>query len=662
MRKSKFNLTHLHSTTFDAGYLVPFLLLDCLPNDSYRLSVNSFIRAQPMLAPLMHEVNFFTQYWFVPYRILWNDWVDFITGGENLQANPAFPVIVAPEGGFETGSLADYFGFPTLQEGIEVSALPFRAYVEIWNTRYRDEDLQNDLNINYGSGKDYVTSTDLLSPSWKRDYFTTARPSTQRGQEVTIPVYPGATATEVHLHTYEMGLFPVSKGAWDYLVSIGQTGTGERYVTGSYPSSMSVSYSWSEFTFGSYIYPSGSDSITSMEQVYTSGLGVMDSTSNQNFQFSPALRDGGNWLWLALKNLSGSLNVSPPEGELTLPSDTLVLLSGSTSVVLNGQSVSVTFSNFPLDAYFSLQSDTRVESAGISSNVVDFVANAWNATDVGVSNSNLSQGRLSIYYTPRYFSWKYYMSAGSSGFINVRDLRLSSALQRYQERALEWGNRYEEYIQREFAIKPRDARIQRPEYLGGGKSILNISEVLQTAEAADTYVGTMRGHGVAALQNRVIRFRCPEHGVIIGLLSVRPKPVYTQGINRAWLKRSRLDFFTPELANIGMQEVFQQELFATKDNLLTNPVFGFQNRYDEYRFHPPRVTGEFRTTMLNHWNMARFFSEAPSLNESFINMKDSAAIFKRPFAEQTQHSYLCMLKNNVRAWRPIPKRAKNILK
>lgn len=248
-----------------------------------------------------------------------------------------------------------------------------------------------------------------------------------------------------------------------------------------------------------------------------------------------------------------------------------------------------------------------------------------------------------------------------TGVISIRDIRASSALQRYAERSLKFGNRYEEFIQREFGVSPRDSRIQRPEYLGGGSGILNISEVLQTAEATDSSVGTMRGHGIASISQRIINFFSVEHGLILGLLSIRPKAVYTQGVDREFLKRSRLDFFTPELANIGMQEVLQGELFATNSNAYD--VFGYSERYNEYRYHKPLVTGEFRT-LLNYWNMARNFGNAPALNDEFINMAYSTEVFKRPFAVQdgSNHSFLLMLKNVVRAYRPIPKRAKDILR
>lgn len=171
----------------------------------------------------------------------------------------------------------------------------------------------------------------------------------------------------------------------------------------------------------------------------------------------------------------------------------------------------------------------------------------------------------------------------------------------------------------------------------------------------------MRGHGIGAITQRRIKFRSPEHGIIIGLLSIRPKVVYTQGVDREFLKRSRLDFFTPELANIGMQEVLTQEIFANSTN--KGSVFGYSDRYQEYRYHKPLVTGEFRGN-LNFWNMALEFANAPELNAEFVNMATYAENWKRPFQIQdnSAHAFVCMLKNHIRAYRPIPKRAKDILR
>lgn len=580
MKRSKMNLTHLHSTTMDAGFLVPILLQECLPNDSFRISMDAFVRASPMVAPLMHQVNFYTQYWFVPNRILWDNWSGFITGGDDGMFAPSFPIVKAPTGGFATGSLADYFGFPVGQEGIEVSALPFRAVAEIWNTRYRDEDLQEDVPISYEDGLDTITSTALLSPAWKKDYFTTARAATQRGVQVSVPIDSGGG---VGTHYYKClvrimltpGNVPAGRVVSEYSGNYRTTGGAGR--CGTPPTLEQIKA----------VMPEPSN----FEDRIAISTGVPAFTSIHG---DPAYNGVVSHTFCVV-----FMQKTLEEGTITTP--TWTGSSGPYSCSTNGG---------------------EIQSSG----------------------------------TYHYKS----VSVRTAGLLDIRDLRTASALQRFAERSLLWGNRYEEFIQREFGIKPRDSRIQRPEYLGGSKSALQITEVFQTAEGTDTGVGTMRGAGVATPRQRSIRFTCPEHGIIIGFMSIRPAPVYTQGIHREWLKRSRLDFFLPELANIGMQEVFQQELYATKDN--KDVVFGYSDRYQEYRYRAPKVTGEFRTPVYNSWNMARFFDAPPVINSSFINMSSSIASFKRPFADRVSNSYLVMLRNNVQAYRPIPKRAKNILK
>ena len=666
MKRSKFNLTHTHSTTADAGQLIPFLLQPTLPGDRFRIGLKNFIRCQPMVAPLMHEIYFYTQYWYVPYRILWDNWEDFITGGGDLSSSPSFPYVTAPSGGWQPGSLADYFGFPIRQSGIEVSAMPFRAYAEIWNTRYRDEDLQTDVPNSYSDGSDTQTNTDILSPSWKRDYFTLARPWTQRGADILIPVSTGtghdSTSSVVHEHSFRLKFALRSQDV------LAQTGGGEaislseafsgasvwssedsptnppvqsEYVEGTSGvtcDAFSASYTYSGWDAARYYY------VPLMEDYQTKAGNAAVTVTSDEFSF--------------LDNVNYSFLNDYEQGKTHYYAGRV-----SFTMVINHAYVDGTsgerylhFVNVPLIAFeVLLQSDNVVDSAG------SFVKPTSWGLYTETENNPVCGGnffRQTVSPNDNVIWWQSFSQTGS---ISVRDLRTSSALQRYAERSLKYGNRYEEFIQREFGVKPRDSRIQRPEYLGGGRGILNISEVLQTAEGTDTSVGTMRGHGVASVAQRPIRFKSPEHGIIIGLLSIRPKAVYTQGIEREFLKRSRLDFFTPELANIGMQEVLTQELFATSSN--KNSIFGYSDRYQEYRYHKPLVTGEFRDT-LNYWNMARVFDNAPNLNDEFINMEYSSEVFKRPFAVQDQsyHSFLIMLENVIHAWRPVPKRAKDILK
>lgn len=644
MRKSKFNLSYLNSTTGNAGYLIPFFLQPTLPNDTFRISLTSFIRAQPMLAPLMHEVKFFTQYWFVPYRIIWDEWEEFITGGSDLEYAPEVPSLPAGTE-FESGSLGDYFGYPINVDCGGISVLPFRAYNEIWNNRYRDEDLQGEQNITYTSGADNFTSRNLLSPSWKRDYFTTARPFTQRGSDISVPVYPTDSAIVYHRHGYNFGIEYWGQGFnQNPNVKIWfeqEDNTGSPDFDGS-------TKSWSELIRTSVTYGNATAYIPAFVALACGQAGKFDYPSKTENQGVSRITYDGIGDNKPLLNYSGTFKWKKIN---TTPLET-VDITCYIEVV-----------NFPMTISWNFISDSVGTGSSWQFTDDDYIS-AWSNLSLTETADSFNPGNYpNAYHQTKQWSQlqnlPFYFQASGSGIVQIRDLRAASALQRYGERSLQWGNRYEEFIQREFGIKPRDSRIQRPEYLGGGKGTLQISEVLQTAEGADTGVGTMRGHGVAGIGQRPIKFRSPEHGLIIGLLSIRPVPVYTQGVNREFLKRSRLDFFTPELANIGMQEVLQRELYVTAGNADT--IFGYSDRYQEYRYNMPKVTGEFRTT-LNFWNMARQFEAAPVLNSSFINMSSSEAAFYRPFASQTTHQFLMMLRNNVRAYRPIPKRAKNILK
>ena len=604
MKKSKFNLSHPASFTAKMGLLVPFCVLpDCLPGDVYRLGVRSFIRVQPMLAPLMHQVNFFTQWWFVPNRILWNNWQDFITGGEDGTAAPQFPTIkITPT----TSSLADYMGLPVNGKELEVSALPFRAYAEIWNTRYRDQDLQSELSISYDDGVDTTTNTELKRCSWAKDYFTTARPFTQRGAQISVPVIPG---------TISGSAYPVYNPQLRF-----------SNVQTSAPSTKKL----------------GTITLHNYHQTLQTGHSILITFNHSgkvaSFSYNDAkISDTSGYFEVVCnRQVDGVSGWNPPAQVLCLAQYKFYIDCSITW----GQPVS--YSDTPISnvSGLSFKAYSTSYKNGENANVnCPTVQTAFKLKDVDVTGTVTLSEKVDL---------------GSSGAVNIRDLRLASATQRYQERSMQWGNRYEEFIQREFKVRPKDARIQRPEYLGGAKTRLQISEVLQTAEGTDTGVGTMRGHGVGAMSSRRIKFMTPEHGVIIGLFSIRPHSITTQGVNRAWRKFTKFDYFTPEFANVGMQEVFQSEIYADGTNFDT--VFGYANRYDEYRKIPARISGEFRN-LLDYWNLARIFDAPPVLNSSFIEMNPSTRIF----AEQTQDQFLCMLQNDVFAYRPIPKRAKNIL-
>jgi hypothetical protein len=236
------------------------------------------------------------------------------------------------------------------------------------------------------------------------------------------------------------------------------------------------------------------------------------------------------------------------------------------------------------------------------------------------------------------------------GSVNINSLREAFALQRFAEHRAMYGSRYVEYL-RYLGIKASDARLQRPEYLGGGKQTIQFSEVLQTAEGTDP-VGTLRGHGIAAMRSNRYRRFFEEHGFVLSIMLVRPKAIYMQGIPRSWLRRVREDFFQTELQHIGQQEVYTKELYGAAPDGENGDlkVFGYQNRYDEYRGHESYVCGEFRD-ILDYWHLARSFSNEPVLNADFI----SATPSERIFAAQENDQLYCMINHSLQARRLMSK-------
>jgi len=243
----------------------------------------------------------------------------------------------------------------------------------------------------------------------------------------------------------------------------------------------------------------------------------------------------------------------------------------------------------------------------------------------------------------------------------INDLRRAFRLQEWLEKNARGGTRYIESILTHFGVKSSDKRLQRPEYITGIKTPVVVSEVLNTTgsfEAGDpstptsTPQGSMAGHGVAVTSGKYGSYYCEEHGYIIGIMSVMPKTAYQQGIPRTFLKNDTLDYYWPTFANIGEQEVQNQELYAYTGTA-TN-TFGYVPRYSEYKYMPSRVAGEFRST-LDYWHLGRIFASQPALNQTFVEC--APANTKRIFAVTNEgtDSLYCHVLNKVTAVRPMPK-------
>lgn len=448
MARNKFSLSHYKLGTCDMGELIPIACVDALPGDTIQQNTNLFIRASPLLAPVMHPVHVNIYHFFVPYRIIWDDFEDFITGGPDGMNASVLPTATLTNTNAGVGSLSDYLGIVGTALAASYSILPHRAYAMIWNEIFRNQDLQAELPLVKTSGPDITTSLALQFANWDNDYFTSAKPWEQKGPAVNVPV--------------------------------NTTGTNVNVRTSGLPN---TDYNWG----------------------HTSA--------------NPAL--------MSITNTPGAVG-------------------------------SVRF-----------------------------------GTNTGLQ-------------------------------VSLMQLREAFAMLRFEEARARYGSRYVEYL-RYLGVRSSDARLQRPEYLGGGRQTIQFSEVLQTAEGTDP-VGDLKGHGIGAMRSNRFRRYIEEHGLIMTLMCVKPKPIYVQGTPRMFRKKTRDEFWQKELEHIGQQEIQVGEVYSP--SLAPGATFGYQNRYEEYRREPSRVSGEFRTTNLDYWHFARIFASEPALNAAFVSCQPT----DRPFA------------------------------
>jgi len=515
--RSSFNRSHTYKTTFNAGNLIPFLVDDILPGDTFNVRSTLFARLATPIVPIMDNLYLDTFYFFVPYRLLWENWQRF--NGE--QDNPGdstdylTPVVQAPSGGFTVQSLADYFGFPTGVNNLEVSAFPFRAYQMIYNEWFRDQNMTASVYCPKDDGPDVMGTNKLghgLHYRKKRhDYFTSCLPWPQKGPGVEIPI--GTTASI-------SGTTPV----------IGN-GTALGLTDNIFPFTLSSHYG--VITDAS----TGAQSAT-YNDIYANRSTFAGSTGQTVLDIS------------AINNQLGSGNQNRAIG------------------VTNTPSASGLIANF---------------------------------------NSAASTAQVNL---------------TTATAITINALRQAFQVQKLYERDARGGTRYTEILRSHFGVISPDARLQRPEYLGGSSSRVNVNPVAQTSSTdSNSPQGNLAAFGLVADHKGGFVKSFVEHGVLIGLLNVRSDYTYQQGINRMWSRQTRFDYYWPALAHLGEQAVLNKEIYA-QGNPTDNDVFGYQERWAEYRYYPGQITGKFRSTYaqsLDYWHLAEHFTSLPTLSSQFLN-------------------------------------------
>lgn len=236
---------------------------------------------------------------------------------------------------------------------------------------------------------------------------------------------------------------------------------------------------------------------------------------------------------------------------------------------------------------------------------------------------------------------------------DISDLRLAFQIQKFLERNARAGARYTEFLNSHFGVAPRDDRLNRPEYIGGLRTPIIVSEVLQTSQTDTTPQGNLAGHGIGVQRAFCGKYHAKEFGCIIGIMSIMPKAVYQQGISRQWRKQTKYDFYFPEFANLSEQAIETGEVYVVDgDGDASQDVFGYQGRYDELRIKHDMVVAGMRNTF-DYWHMSRQFASTPVLNQSFIECVPRKDCFAAPSAKCCFVSF----GNLIDSFRPIPVQA-----
>lgn len=517
-KRTKFDGGHEVKLSTNFAALTPILCEPVVPGDVFRCNTEMFLRFAPLVAPIMHRINVFTHFFFVPSRLIWADFKEFITGGEDGTVMPVYPRYNFPDTPVAVGSLLDYLGFPIgMSSGID--ALPLRAYQLIYNEYYRDQNLEEPVEFSTSSGISDINDDDLEYAvqqlryrCFEKDYFTSALPFAQRGPSAVIPF---AGATDINIEDFKLMADDLNASTFNASLNVASGSAGSRQVG---------IREYSENTVG------GDDNYPRYD---------LGGTYNTRF--------------------------SAIEGVATFP--------------------------------------------------------------VGVNATT------------------------------INDLRKAIQLQKWLERNARGGARYIEQILSHFGVVSSDARLQRPEYLGGGMSPVSIQGVVQNS-ASEGENGTAQGNlsGMATAVGNTHHFTkfFEEHGYVIGIMSIMPRTSYQQGLPRKYQKFDKFDYYWPEFAHLGEQEVYNSELFYDEDDDKNQEVFGYQSRYAEYKSIASSVHGDFRDT-LNFWHAGRIFANRPNLNADFVHL--NPASLDRIWAvgnNLSDQKIYVELYNDIKMIRPMP--------
>lgn len=319
----------------------------------------------------------------------------------------------------------------------------------------------------------------------------------------------------------------------------------------------------------------------------------------------------------------------------------------------------------PVSGYFVQQSNNSLGAAQLQKDggVRDVYTGSGTLSyqggyDVSIAGHSVnSAGTATITAQPgsSWLSKSAYADLDSSSIFTINSLRTAFQMQKFYERLARGGSRYTEVLRSFFGVISPDARLQRPEFLGSFTKMVNVNPIAQTSATDDTSPqGNLSAYGVTASKFHGFTKSFVEHGYIIGFVCARADLTYQQGINKMWLRSTVYDFYWPTFAHLGEQAIELREIYAQGTEADTT-VFGYQERYAEYRYKPSQITGKFRSSVtggnLDVWHLSQFFSNAPTLNEEFITENPP---IKRIIAVQDEPEFLLDIGFRYTTVRPMP--------
>ena len=319
----------------------------------------------------------------------------------------------------------------------------------------------------------------------------------------------------------------------------------------------------------------------------------------------------------------------------------------------------------PVSGYFVQQSNNSLGAAQLSEDGGVHSVYTGNGTlnyqggySVSIAGHSINNSGIATVTAQPGSSWlskSAYADLDSSSIFTINSLRTAFQMQKFYERLARGGSRYTEVLRSFFGVVSPDARLQRPEFLGSFTKMVNVNPIAQTSATDDTSPqGNLSAYGVTAAKFHGFTKSFVEHGYIIGFVSARADLTYQQGINKMWLRSTVYDFYWPTFAHLGEQAIELREIYAQGTEADTT-VFGYQERYAEYRYKPSQITGKFRSSVtggnLDVWHLSQFFNNAPTLNEEFITENPP---IERIIAVPSEPEFLLDIGFRYTTVRPMP--------